>query len=193
MALASSQARRNDYCAKAPAMAAVDSGFSGPFGAPTRPTSAPAKPPFASAQPDTALINLDARLDAVRRELAKLHDEKWTPPKNRTPAGTPPTAGNPYVNPDPVLLYMSRFEPRRLRNAPASSRRLVRRNPALGSVQSDFMAGQHPIGYRPLSGRVSSKSSPAYTFRKKMVLSRDVDPYAADDTPGPGAYHTADF
>ena len=85
-------------------------------------------------------------------------------------------------------------EPRGLRqSSSASSFRVTQRSKALGSVQSDFIPGQHPIGYRPLSGRVAGRSAPAYTFRKKLVFSRKVDPYCADDTPGPGAYDTADF
>ena len=44
--------------------------------------------------------------------------------------------------------------------------------------------GQQPFGYRMLA---RYPSTPAYTFRPKIVLSRNVDPLVADDGPGPGA------
>ena len=182
-----------------------------------RPTSAPPQGPGAApppspgaASPPTPLLqsNIEARLEAVRSELAKLRSE-WPSPRGRaihcvpshaSSTGTPAKAAprpntGVAVNPDQVLYYMSRFEPRRLRSSASStsSLRVARRDKALGSTQSDFVPGQHPIGYRPLSGSRAFKSAPAYSFRKKLVLSRDVDPYAADDTPGPGAYHTSDY
>ncbi|KAL1528204.1 hypothetical protein AB1Y20_009563 [Prymnesium parvum] len=47
------------------------------------------------------------------------------------------------------------------------------------------LGANHPPGYRGLS---LNQSTPAYTMRGKLNLSRDLDPLLADDTPGPGAY-----
>ena len=114
----------------------------------------------------------------------------WVSPAKATPQ----PMSNSHVNPDKVLFYMSRFEPRRLRvSGSAASFGSIqrRRSKALGSEQSDFTPGQHPIGYRPLSGSTAYKSAPAYSFRQKYTHSQY--PYATDDTPGPGAYHTSDY
>ena len=50
--------------------------------------------------------------------------------------------------------------------------------------------GQHPYGYRLIS---HYRSTPAYTMAGKVVLSRNVDPMLADDTPGPGEYDTEKY
>jgi len=50
------------------------------------------------------------------------------------------------------------------------------------------MVRRVPPGYRPLGYRVRHTSAPAFTMSPRIVLSRNVDPYLADDNPGPGAY-----
>ena len=149
------------------------------------------------------LPSIDERLDRLRHELNTLRAEwsEWDAPKpTATPATRPATApaASRQDESQQVLLYMESFCTRKMRqelkHGPVKRRSPKQRDAALGAVQSDWRPsnppGQHPIGYRGLSMSSAFRSSPAYTIRQSMALSRNVDPYAADDTPGPGAYNT---
>ena len=98
-----------------------------------------------------------------------------------------------------VQLHMSPFYTSKMRAHTPRKPAAVQRPVALGATQSTWdysrqrPPSQHQIGYRQLSTSSAFKSSPAFTIRRKIVLSRSVDPLLADDTPGPGAYDTAKY
>jgi len=180
------------------------------FDKPTRmPTSVPSAPPGQPPTPPQLFeSSIDERLDTIRKQLAQLRAEWPSPnqpnqptrpsrpstPAQGAPQGTPQTSRvNPNTKYPDTGFRMEAFPPRRLRTNSSSSFSVTRRDKALGSNQSDWLPGQRPIGYRPLSGRPCFRSGTAYSFRKKTVNARPSNPYVVDDTPGPGAYNTLVF
>lgn len=139
---------------------------------------------------DRIEVRLDRQLSKLRAELSELapdvaqsvrsHRPQTAPARavrspERQTVTSPQRMRQPPSN-DVLLLYMARFETRQTRAAGGAAPR------APGCTTAS--PGRRPLGYRIKS---KNESSPAYTFRPKILLSRDVDPYAADDTPGPGA------
>lgn len=55
--------------------------------------------------------------------------------------------------------------------------------------------GSHAVGYRAIATRTGAhRSTPAFSFRPKIVLSSRVDPLMPDDDiPGPGTYDTGKY
>lgn len=173
------------------------------------PTSVPSAPPGQPPTPPQLFeSSIDERLDTIRKQLAQLRAEWPSPnqpnyptrpsrpstPAQGAPQGTPQTSRvNPNTKYPDTGFRMEAFPPRRLRTNSSSSFSVSRRDRALGSNQSDWLPGQRPIGYRPLSGRPCFRSGTAYSFRKKTVNARASNPYVVDDTPGPGAYNTLVF
>ena len=170
---------------------------------------------------DTLFTAIDARLDAIHAELNALRadfpggwDMKAVPRQRpRTaPTRSPASARAAMLvggapNSEHVLLHMAPFSTKQMRDPSKAPRKTTQRPSALGATQSNWdyrphqgvagggwgRPGQHQIGYRGLSSSDAFRSSPAYTIRKKIVLSRRVDPLLADDGPGPGEYDTAKY
>ena len=123
--------------------------------------------------------SIDSRLDQLRAELSTL----MPPPSPRPQRPSLAPAPEPPRSKDgATLLYMPSFFTQQIRTARKAARtgRSVRDNP-----RKVLQPGARPIGYRI---QTAHPSTPAYTMRKKIVLSANLDPDLPDDNPGPGAY-----
>ena len=182
-----------------------------------KPSAPGADPLFTSI--DARLEAMRAELHALRAEWPEWNLEgaasrpKTAPSRVKRPSsarksGTASSSADLAVgaglvggSSEHALLHMTPFLTSKMRAARTAQRKpeFIRRAVALGATQSTWKhhspnsPGQHQIGYRGLSSSTAFTSSPAYTIRKKIVLSRNVDPLVADDTPGPGAYDTAKY
>ena len=130
---------------------------------------------------DDMHASIDARLDKLRGELAGIAPVAKKPPQRPSLAPAPEPPRNKTRA---TLLYMPSFYTSQIRTA----RQAVRAGANACNVQTGtrpHSPRERPIGYRIQDVH---PSSPAYTMRKKIVLSANLDPAIPDDGPGPGAY-----
>ncbi len=137
-----------------------------------RPVSAS---PVMAPQVPASLLDMsefDDRLDAVQAELAALRSQYPDLDRHFAATKPPPWGAPPASNPTSEAT-----EP----PLPTGPAHFTLRS---GGYHRRTGPGSYPPGYRMLS---KYQSTPAFSFRQKIVLSRNVDPTVADDTPGPGA------
>lgn len=110
-------------------------------------------------------VHLDARIEALQASLEELRDEypelEWRFTNRNRPQPVPP-----------------RWPPE-IPKAPVKTSRRC------GSAPS-FSPMIRPVGYRCTSAH---RSSPSYGFGRRIEMSRNVDPFLADQNPGPGHYN----
>lgn len=136
---------------------------------------------------------IDARLDRIRASLAELMPPPPPPPKkSQRPLSATSMPEPPHSKDDVVLLYMPPFETQHVRAARRAARagsagaRAGSAGARAGLRARPEPADTRPIGYRILA---THPSTPAYSMRRKIVLSANLDPARPDEGPGPGAYN----
>jgi hypothetical protein len=158
----------------------------------------------APAAPADLLKQIDERLKSLRAELAE-HD----PSLLLARPATAPAGGRrgPQSAIAPGACMWPSFQTRQTRAAATAAAAAAKKSSKDGTsgggggtgVKYRGKAaprprppapGQRPGGYLILS---KYSSTPAYTIRQKIVLSRDVDPMLPDDNPGPGEYDTLKY
>ena len=160
------------------------------------------------APPDVNLLKqIDERLESLRAEIAA-YDKSLLPARPRSaPAHSQShqSASQQSATEGGKCMWPS-FQTRQTRAAATAAAAAAKRakdrgesQPGRGGVTYRGKASPRPRppppGTRPLGYQLLSKytSTPAYGFRAKIVLSRDVDPLLPDDGPGPADYDTLKY